>query len=248
MATDEKQWKLVGNSTTSPTDNKKRKEVKLEDRYYVIVGFETNYPSAFLDETQDLAIDYGHAFFYAVRNNIVQFSFSFGPSGFGKVGWFDSGERLRGSPNKYDSGAVVKNGMQNSRPGTSDYPITEPIKAFKITLTKKQAEALEKETSAVREKITSGKQKYTAYMNDTCAETAREILSDSGIKTPGAAGKVKHSGMLSFPIAYADTPYKWHHSFKEAGYKELKFKPPTKIWNPEIGKIDPLFNTEMSDK
>ena len=63
-------WMEIGRSTTTATTNTKRKEVKVDD-YYLVVGFEVNEPAAFKNGTQDLAIDYGHAFFYVVKNNVI---------------------------------------------------------------------------------------------------------------------------------------------------------------------------------
>lgn len=103
--------------------------------------------------------------------------FSFGPDGPGKNGWLNKG-------NKIPLPAPLKNSYNNSRPGTADYHITEPVKAFKIKLTLKQGLALEEATMKARDNIKSGKIRHTAYSNDTCAETAREILSEAKIENP----------------------------------------------------------------
>lgn len=235
-----KSWIEIGSSTTSPKDNKTRAEVVVDD-YYVVIGFEVNKSEAFKDETQDLGKDYGHAFFYLVKNKKVVKSFSFGPKGPGKIGWFDSGG-IGGVDNKYDTGAVLKDGYKDSRPGSPDYHISEPVKVFKLKLTPKQARDLITETDLVREKINSGKQKYTAFMNDTCAETARDILKSANIDTPSGSGKIKHSGVASFPIAYAVNPYMWHHNFIKNGNTETSFDPPGRPeWHPPIGEPDPIF-------
>lgn len=235
----EKKWVEVGRSTTSDPSNKVRKEVELDD-YYVVIGFEVNKPDAFKDNIQDLAIDYGHAFFYIVKNKRVTKAFSFGPTVRGKTGWFDKGEPI--GRNAYNRGAFIKDGNRNARPGSPDYPITETIKAFRILLTLKQGRALEKETDTIRQEIFEGKQEYTAYMNDTCAETARDILEEAEVSTPDGAGKVKNSAIASFSIAYAVNPYMWHHNFKKGGYTEIVFfVPPGKPWHPPIGKVDPIF-------
>ena len=231
-------WIEVGRSTTSPVANKQRKEIHL-DEYYVVVGFKVNFPLAFVDDTQDLAVDFGHAFFYVVKNHVVTRFFSFGPTGADKVGWLDKGGLV--TPNKYDTGAVFKDGYKNARPGTPDYGLSEEVKAFKIPLTLKQGLRLEAETDAVRARIISKKQKYTAYMNDTCAETARDILSEAGIDTPSGSGAVKHSGLINWPVAYAVNPYMWHRNFKKAGYKEVSDMPPKKEWVVPLNKPDPLF-------
>jgi hypothetical protein len=136
----------------------------------------------------------------------------------------------------------LKDGSKNSRPGNPDYGITEEIKAFKIVLTLKQGLKLATVTDDMRTKITSGKQKYTAYMNDTCAETARDLLSDAGISTPSGSGAVKYSSLIDWPVAYATNPYMWHKNFKASGHAELSGK----LRNPDpsklIGSGDPLLN------
>jgi hypothetical protein len=257
-------WEEIGRSTTSPTKNTTRKEVKVDD-YYVVVGFEVNNMKAFQPATvisgklipdvimagdvttlvHDLNIDYGHAFFYIVKNNLVGQVFSFGPKGGGKVGWFGAGDNL--TPNKYNRGAFLKDGFKNTRPGIPNYHVNEKINAFKIALSLKQGLSLLKETDKIRAEITSGKQKYTAYMNDTCAEAARDILSSSDIDTPSGSGWVKHTGVVNFPLVYAVNPYMWHHRFKET--KKYPSTSGTQFPSAEarndpsvlIGSADPLF-------
>jgi hypothetical protein len=234
-------WEEIGSSTTTPAKNIERKEVKIDD-YYVVVGFEVNKPAAFVDDTHDLAKDYGHAFFYVVKNNVMTKVFSFGPNGRGKIGWFDQGQQggvQVGS--KFNQGALIKDGYKNSRPGTPDYAISEEVKVFKILLTVSQGKKLEAETDKMREKIVKGKQNYTAYLNDTCAETARDVLRSAGVDTPSGSGKVKHSGVLNFPIAYAVNPYMWHHNFKLSKSTEVSGifdnKDPAQL----VGQLDPFF-------
>lgn len=227
------EWMEIGRSTTSKTENKKRANVQI-DNYYVVIGFEVNKPSAFKDKTHDLAEDYGHAFFYIVKNEIVSMIFSFGPDGPGKHGWFNKAEEsLLPAP--------LKNGFNNSRPGTADYHISEHVKAFRINITLKQGIALGKATQKARADIKSGKIRYTAYMNDTCAESARELLSEAKIDNPSGFGWVKHSQMLSFPIAWATNPYMWHHNFIKSGAIELNFRPPVYDWTPTVGEPDPIL-------
>lgn len=236
-------WKEVGSSTTTPIQNKQRKEVRL-DEYYVVVGFEVNHMDAFVNETHDLGIDYGHAFFYLVKNNRVTHVLSFGPTEAGKVGWLDKGR----DNSAYRIGAFIKDGYKNARKGTPDYGITEQIKAFKMSITIGQAKKLEVETASIREKIMSGKVKYTAYLNDTCAETARDVLGSAGIETPSGSGAVKHSGLINSPVAYAVNPYMWHSNFKKAGKKETSYEPPGidlgQKWLPLIGKGDPIYKAQ----
>jgi hypothetical protein len=254
-ATEKKpKWVEIGRSTSSPTKNTERKEVKVDD-YYVVVGFEVNNPEAFVNDVQDLGANsarygngFGHAFYYVVKNKVVTKVFSFGPLGVPddspdapKLGWLDKGSRIDTESNKYDRGAVIKDGRKNARPGTPDYAVKELVKGFKIPLTLKQGLSIEKETEAVRQKIITGKQKYTVYMNDTCAETARDVLSSAGIDTPAGKGFVKHSGVASFPLVYATNPYMWHKNFVASGSvevsKNLSDSDPSKL----VGSKDPLF-------
>ena len=235
-------WKVIGTSVTSPLDQKTRKEVFIDD-LYVVVGFEVNNLDAFLDgKTHDLAKDYGHAFFYLVKNHEVISLFSFGPAGPGKVGW--GGKGSTAEPNKYNIGAFLKDGYKDSRPGNPEYRIQEKVTAFKLPVNLAQAAALVKEVNKWRKKIYSGKEKYTAFMNDTCAETARDILTSAGIESPSATGYVKHSGIVNFPVAYAANPYMWHHNFEKTSLKKTTFVPSTGSdagWLPKIGSEDVIF-------
>lgn len=235
-------WSQIGKSRSSPIDNTKRAEVTL-DSYYLVVGFEVNFPKAFVDGKHDVAIDYGHAFFYIVKNSKIVKSFSFGPADAGKIGWFNKGERPGFGRNAYNVGAFKKDGISNSRPGTADYPITELVKAFRIILSIEQANKLEVETEKARLEILDGKIQYTAMLNDTCAETAKEVLDDAGIKTPSGSGLVKHSRIVNFPVAYAVNPYKWHEGFQEK-YTDASYKVTSRFgggWIPAAGDDDPIF-------
>jgi hypothetical protein len=249
-------WKEIGRSVTTPTSKTERKEVKVDD-YYVVVGFEVNNPSAFVDDVQDLAIDYGHAFFYLVKNKEVFKLFSFGPKGAGKVGWLGRGSNE--APNAYNTGAFLKNGFQNARPGTADYGISEKVTAFKVPLSPRQGKTLEAATDRARDDVSSGKQKYTAYMNDTCAETARDVLSEAAIDTPSGSGIVRHSNMGVATATVVDTrfgkyrigftavnPYMWHKNFKATTFASRVFLPPVDAatggsWKPTVGSADPIF-------
>ena len=238
-------WANIGSSSTSPVEQSARKIVEL-DVFYLVIGFEVNRADAFKHNIHDLAIDYGHAFYYLVKNLKIVQSFSFGPHGLGKVGWLDKG-RSKGKQ-IYTVGAIKKDGVKNSRPGTADYEITEKVKSFKIPITRKQAEALIQNTVKARAEIYSGKLTYSAIVNDTCAETAKEILEDSNIDTPSGFGWIKHSNITDIPIAYAVNPYKWHRDFKTS-YDEVTFRsaePPT--WIPIIGETDSIYGTTSSSK
>lgn len=225
-------WFAVGSSKTSAPENNIRAQVLL-DSYYVVIGFEVNNPKAFINDTHDLAKDYGHAFFYLVKNKSIESFFSFGPAGMGKVGWFNRGRTMTSK----------KDGQQNARPATSDYGITEIVKAFKIAVTRKHALALVQEVSKMKIEIQEGKVKYSALMNDTCAETAKEVLDEAGVETPSGSGWIKHSGKMNVPIAYAVNPYMWHKNLK-SNYVESIFKIDVEgEWIPAIGEDDPIFAT-----
>ncbi len=227
-----KEWIELGRSTSSPKENTDRAIVELDD-YYVVIGFEVNNPKAFMDKTHDLAVDYGHAFYYVVKNSLISKALSFGPGDEGKIGWFNSGRP-----------APIKDGYMNSRPGDVDYPIRETVKAFKIALTPAQGRILELETEKFREKVKSGKEKYTAYLNDTCAESARDLLDAADIRTPSGSGRVKHSDILSFPIAYAINPYMWYSNFVDEGISEMVMElGEDEEWQPPVGEIDPIFGS-----
>lgn len=219
----EKKWIEIGRSTTTPIDEEARTEVKI-DIYYLVVGFEVNNKNAYIDGVQNLSLDYGHAFFYLVKNNIITLTFSFGPDRDGEIG-------------------LLKDGQINSRKGTADYGITEIVRAFKIKINSSQAKKLEITTKKTRDNIASGKMKYIAYLNDTCAETARDILEEAGIKTPGGAGPIKYKSNY---VAYAVNPYRWHDNFKkeiggEVIYDKHTRAVPGGVWRPYIDHDDPIF-------
>jgi len=225
-----KKWMSVGSSQTSPIENTKRAQVSL-DSYYVVVGFEVNEPNAFIDGVHNLAVDYGHAFFYLVKNVTIVKSFSFGPSGIGKIGWFGNGRYL----------TYKKDGIQNARPATADYEITERVKAFKVQVSIQQATALSTEIDKARVEIYCRRLDYSPIMNDTCAETAKGILDESGVRTPSGSGWVTNTRLVRFPVVYGVNPYSWHANFKEI-LPEHTFSPELQgQWIPMIGEDDPIF-------
>jgi hypothetical protein len=256
MATDpgpKPTWEEIGRSISSPLSIKKRKEVEVDD-YYVVVGFEVNKPEAFVDDVHDLAVDYGHAFFYVVKNSVVVKVFSFGPAGMGKVGW--GGRGSNEDPNWANWGAVLKDGYQNARPGTPDYGITELVTAFKVPIDHAAGVAVMDKTEKMRKKIIDGKQSYAAYLNDTCAQFARAVLESAGVKTPKGDGIVKHSGLGLATgtnvdvwllgkqrLGYTEVnPYMWHSQFVKAG-KYPTAKRALRSSNPAnlVGSADPIF-------
>lgn len=244
-----KKWVLLGKSVTTPKHpDKKPKEVVIS-LPYAVVGFEVNNEAAFteIDLMPDnkffnpldvhskhwvhhLDEDYGHAFFYIVQYDKVVEFFSFGPNGKGKVGWMNKGGGSH-APNKWDLGAVIKEGHADSRPGTPDYEVGEDTRLFRIDLTVEQYSILIKETTKQRELITSGKQKYTAWVNDTCAETARDVFVAAGINTPSGTGLIQKSVVW----VYAVTPYMWYHNFKKEGRKEARISKRKRTWEVIMG-------------
>lgn len=221
----------IGRSTTTPTQQTERKEVKIIAPY-VVVGFEVNNPNghAFDNLVQNLDIgaggDYGHAFFYLVEDGKIVRLFSFGPAAQrGKVGWLDLGEKYPAARN----GAIIKDGYADARPATANYPVTEVTRLFRVEITMAQAGQLKKEIDFLAKDISKGKASYTVWLNDTCAETARDLLDKADIKTPAGAGEVNAPsiGKMWFTMV---NPYMWHHNFKRAGFKEATLEPMKYEW------------------
>lgn len=177
-------------------------------KYILTVGFEVNYPDAFVNGVQDLSVDYGHAFFYITRDDVVTVFFSFGPRGLGQGGKFT---------NEYNG----------RRPGNTSYVITEITELYRLTITEKQANDVKTAADKFTQKVNAGKEFYDASMNDTCAETARDILAEGGVSTPNGSGPVKGGG-----VDWATThgsfvnPYKWNFDFlREYGLGITYFGP-----------------------
>ncbi|CAP02963.1 hypothetical protein ABSDF_p20021 (plasmid) [Acinetobacter baumannii SDF] len=226
----------MSNIYKNQTDKNEPLTTVILNEYVVVVGFEVNHPNAFViqdngwftksnERTQLLDIDYGHAFFYVTKNDVVEVFFSFGPYGAGKDGWFNKGNSR--SPNGWNTGAVVKNGYASSRPGTPDYPITEKATLYRMLVSEKMAKKIIDETNTIRSEIISGDQKYTAWVNDTCAETAYDILVNYISNLPMGTGAVKQSGA---PVLKVINPYMWHYNFTKS-----KFAKPEIIY-PTVGK------------
>ena len=170
---------------------------------------------------------------------------SFGPAGAGKVGWFNTGSTI---------GAPLKDGYKDARPGTPDYEVPEKISVFKVGLTAAQGVKLQAKTEAMRQRIISGKEKYTVYVNDTCAETARQVLYSSDISTPDGRGLVRYGkasgqtielpwGMGKHTVGITIVnPYMWHKNFSilpeyPSATGQLAKRNPAAL----IGKTDPFF-------
>ena len=219
-------------------------------KYIVTIGFEVNHiATAFIGETQDLSVDYGHAFFYITRDDEVTVFFSFGPSG-----------------GKYSSKPPYKPFQYSGRrPGTTLYPITEVSHLIRLQITEKQATDVKVETEKFTQRVNNGKEHYTAIFNDTCAETARDMLTYGGVDTPSGSGPVKGIGadFVTQRINVVN-PYMWHkrllNQYKgqisypgPLGYGGLeapdyiKIEDPNYYWYLESGWPDPLVDTNQTN-
>lgn len=207
--------------TTTATGNVIQQQITRPPEYYLFIGFEVNHmDTAFENNTQSLDManggDYGHAFFYTTKDNIVDTFFSFGPSG-------------AAAPNKAEA-AIGIDRASGRRPGTTSYRISEVSRLFRFKITEKQAEDIKREADAFTAKVRSGEEKYTAYMNDTCAETAKDILDAAGIDTPNGQGFVRSGNdtadfwfgplevkgqRVPFSGTYFVTPYSWYTQMEE---------------------------------
>lgn len=217
--------------------------------YIVTVGFETNVSTAFVYRTYDrgrdrftqeltqvLGEDYGHAFFYVTLSDVVQVFFSFGPNGPPKK------ESVRSS----------------QRQGSADYLIKEKCTFYRMAVPQKQAQSIIAEANKVRAEITSGRQKYTAYVNDTCAETAYDILKPYILNLPSGTGPIDPKRAV--PTIWAINPYMWQHNFSQSIFARNKivYPSPYKVdgltilqsggrkvlpwWMLKVGDKDPLVS------
>jgi hypothetical protein len=161
-------WKTVGQLTTKPKGVLAPTEVKAQ-QIYVVVGFGVNNPTAYQGGTAYLTVDPGHAFLYTVRNNKVTRFFSFGP-------------RVHGE-------------FLNTA-GTPDYGMDYPTRLFKVPVSAEEMNKVEAKVDVYRKQIIDGSMPYRGITNDTCAETVRQILTESGVNTPNGTGPVSASKQL----------------------------------------------------
>ncbi len=168
------------------------------DNYYVVIMIDASHPenafgrihtpSIFIGQKYHNPVEEpGHALYYVVKNGIIQTVLSFGPKTASDAVW---GE------------------------GTPDCTMKNMVYAFKYNLTAEKSINLIKETETWREKIMSGKEKYKAVTNDTCAETVIQILKPFISTLPKGKGLVGGYKLLLF--AYAVTPYWLFEDYKEA--------------------------------
>src|SRR5574343_858052 len=192
----EKEWKKIGTLTTSP-DGVLSPQVVQGQQIYIVVGFGVNNPNAYKDGIAYINIDPGHAFMYTVRNNKVTKFFSFGPR---------------------------KHGEFVNTPGTPDYGMDYPTRLFKVPVSAEQMDKVESTVDAYRKQALEGSMLYRGVTNDTCAETVRQILSESGVSTPNGTGPVA--------VGTANLPLKPKISGGE--FPQLKSNP-TSVTLPSIG-------------
>lgn len=214
--------------------------VNISKQYYLIIGFEVNHiDSAFRNNTQDLNVDYGHAFFFTVENGKIKTVFSFGPAGWA-------------TPTAAELKAGI-NEASGKRQGTTDYLITEISRLYKFKINKKQIEKIKEHADKFRKKVASGVEKYTAYMNDTCAEAAKDVLDDADIDTPSGKGYVTTpSGTTNFLFSpsYIDdwkvpmtgqkfvNPYSWYDQLKK------KYGQPFLYKHNGVNPAEPIYLKE----
>ncbi|QMV51527.1 hypothetical protein [Ewingella americana] len=165
--------------------------------YILTIGFEVNRPNAFSNNTQDLSIDYGHAFFYTTERNLVVTFFSFGPKSLASQG-------------------KLTNEFNGPRKATTEYPITETTKLFRFFITDEQLGKIKSSADNFTAKVNHGEEAYNASLNDTCAETARDILTEGGVTTPDGTGAITGTnseiGNALGRIGFVN-PYMWFHNF-----------------------------------
>ncbi|MDA3134859.1 hypothetical protein EGT71_08545 [Atlantibacter subterranea] len=180
-------------------------QISKEDKYILIVGFEVNHPEAFQNSVLNLSKDFGHAFFYVTRRSavsgydIVDTFFSFGPAGIGQ-------------------GGKVTTAYNGTRPGDTQYLIKEKVKMFRLRISKAQAEKIKENANQFTTDVNNRKIFYNTSLNDTCAETAKDILSSSGVSTPDGHGTVIGTGNIFIDLTIYNlalvNPYMWFKNFQ----------------------------------
>lgn len=200
---------MLAKTNNTGSVNKLQINIARPEKYILTIGFEVNYPDAFVDGTQNLSIDYGHAFFYITKNDKVITFFSFGPAGLDNdPGW-------------------GKDEYTGVRPATISYKVSELARAYRLKLSKEQAESVVANVAVFSKDVETGEEHYTAAYNDTCAETARDILSSSDIDTPSGSGPIIGTGLdAASSLGSFVNPYKWYEDFKDKYGKPIPCKGP----------------------
>lgn len=128
------------------------------------------------------------------KNGIVEFFFSFGPNGYAV-------------PTK------VTDEYSGERPGDTEYPISEVTQLFRQKITEQQALKVQKKADEFKSRVNAGLENYYVLMNDTCAETARDIIVSGGIPTPEGDSPVKGGGIDKVTTKFNFVnPYAWYYN------------------------------------
>lgn len=235
--------KLPERSSTATTRLSKQNEVNVvkvtisrECKYILTIGFETNHPEAFYNETLNLSVDFGHVFFYITKReplssfDIVDTFFSFGPLGYGESG-------------------KITNEYNGERPGDTTYLIKEVSQMFRLRISKKQAEKIKAKSAQFTHEVDTKKVFYNASTNDTCAETARDILSSSGVPTPDGHGAVVGTGnlladMITYNLSMVN-PYMWFKNFCVLYGSPIFYYGVSGPWLLVPDQFDPLPETDI---
>lgn len=169
------------------------------DIYYVVIMIDASHPekafgyrrypfsTPFKYHTPVPGVgDPGHTLYYIVKNGVIQAVYSLGP----------------------------KSALQAARgQATADCTMKTMAYAFKFNISKDKAIKLINETNEKRKLIAEGKIIYNAFVNDTCASTALDILRPYIPSLPQGRGKVGIDGIFINAV----TPYWLFEDFKKAG-------------------------------
>ena len=218
------------------------------NKFHLLIGFEiNNIDTAFVkkkigllkqkidfvqilsgyDESGEPIGDYGHAFFYTTKNEVVESFFSFGPA--------DDGKQKQKLFNSEQNKAYA-DGYANSRPSTGNFKVSEVASIFRFEITASEFNKITSVTNKVLKKIENGKS-YRALTNDTCAEEAEDILDDVIKSLPDGKGYVENNGIV-FPFKVVN-PYMWAKQFYDK-YKVAYIYPEY----PEKGKGKEMFDLD----
>lgn len=212
-----------GSTKVSASENKPITTI-ISNNFRLIIGFEVNSPKeAFhckMDGkkeicTQDLSGDYGHAFFYLCSGSDIRIIISFGP--------------------KYPVGLLDR------MPARIDYPIREKTRLFNIPIGLKAYFSIHDEARRFANRVESNDELYQVWMNDTCAETAHDLVKEGWKNVPSGTGKVMDSSKSKLALNVIN-PYQWHRNFVKAGYKEYVLPANMMLWETI------MYNIENNDK
>lgn len=207
------------------------------DKCYLIIGVEVNVEEAYRVEKimfsrkvarhqilEGVNSDFGHGFFYVVKNNKVDSFFSFGPTG------------------HKDKGNII------GRSSTCQYPISEVTQLFYLEIEKEKAEKIKKDVKKIFDNSNneiydkklkvwveqkSNVKKYRVTTNETCAKEAENILKKHlKDKVPSGMGYIKYNKISMKAI----NPYAWHESLVKSKLKKYTYPE-----YPQVGKAAELL-------